>query len=153
MFREKSLTGLGKEARNMVLTFTWLFCYAIIVTSSSWEGNYQAFSPASSTSSVRIYNLPLFPLEVNVISFLLHLLLICTIRKVLSVHSDGGSYCRHIAADHTASAASLPCHCACCQQLLPKASFSSALWLACACFSCRIWFAKLFKFIFWLWEI
>lgn len=68
MFREQSLTGLGKEARNVVLTFTWLFYYAIIVTLSSSEGNLQAFSSASSPSSVTIYNLPLFPLKVNVIS-------------------------------------------------------------------------------------
>lgn len=57
--------------------------------------------------------------------FLLHLLLICTIQKVLSVLSDKVGCCRHIAADHigalTVSAASLPCHCACCQQLLSKA--------------------------------
>lgn len=68
MFREQSLTGLGKEARNVVLTLTWLFCYAFIVTLSSWEGNLQAFSSASSPSSVTIYNLPLFPLKVNVVS-------------------------------------------------------------------------------------
>lgn len=109
MFREQSLTGLGKEARNMVLTFTWLFYYAVRVTLSSWEGKLAGFFTSSlhSPSSVTIYNLPLFPLKVNVISLsFISSLLICTIQKILSVFSDRVSYCRHVAANHTASAAS-----------------------------------------------
>lgn len=140
MFREQSLTGLGTEARNMVLTFTWLFYNAITVTLSSWEGNQQAFSPASSPSSVTIYNLPLFPLKVNVIS-------LSPSSPLNLYHTESSvcafwqaSYCRHIAADHPASAASLPfpaaVHAA--SSFFPKPSLSSALWLACALFSCTI---------------
>lgn len=69
--------------------------YAIIIVSlSSWEGNQQAFSPASSPSSVTIYNLPsCIPFH-----FLLHLLLICTMQKVLFVLPDKISCCTYTVA-------------------------------------------------------
>lgn len=129
MFREQSLPGLGKEARNMVLTFTGLFYYAIIVTLSSWEGNQQAFSPASSTSSVTIYKIFLSPLKVNVVLFLLHFLLICTEKFCLCFLTGSATagtlqpvWPPFPATVHTASS------------FFPKPSLSPALWLACALF-------------------
>lgn len=89
--------------------------YAIIIVSlSRWEGNQQAFSPASSPSSVTIYNLPsCIPFH-----FLLHLLLICTMQKVLFVLLDKISFCTYTVAKpqagsgrHTASPPSRCVHC------------------------------------------
>lgn len=126
------MIGLGREARNGVLTSPWQFHYTIItVFLSVWEGNNRFFF--SSLLSVLCYNPPS---RISLYS-LLHTLWTCTLQEVLVGLSDGISCCTCATANPTlgvaACSVSFPAllHAA---SVLPAWAFPALCSAAATCF-------------------